>query len=101
VVVADEPSNGELGRRLDDLFRLVSGLVGRAEYAADQRALEHRLTNLDRDIEDLRTQHAKDIDAVSASRLSWRAIFYTGILPALLVLVGVLVQIWLATRGHG
>lgn len=97
----DEPSNGELGRRLDEIRILVQGLVSRPEYAADQRALEHRLTGLERDIEDVRTQHAKDIDAVTASRLSWRGIFYTGIVPAVLVLIGVLVQIWLATRGHG
>lgn len=109
--MADEPSNGELGRRLDAIHQLVQGLVGRLEYAEYQRALEHRLTNIDRDIEDVRTQHAKDIKDVrrehadslrsaGENRLSWRAVVYAGLLPALLVLVSILVQIWLA-KGHG
>lgn len=98
--VADEPSNGELGRRLDVIHALLQGLVGRAEYLEYQRALEHRLTGIERDIEGDRAQHAEDIKGLAASRLSWRAIFYTGILPALLVLTGVIVNIWLATRGH-
>ncbi|MGH3120145.1 MAG: hypothetical protein ACRDND_03795 [Streptosporangiaceae bacterium] len=98
--MADEPSNGELGRRLDEIRIIVQGLVGRAEYAADQRALEHRLTGIERDIEEGRGRHSKDMQQVAANRLSWRAIFYTGILPAVLVLLGVLVQIWLA-KGHG
>jgi hypothetical protein len=100
-MVADEPSNGELGRRLDEIRILVQGLVSRPEYSEYQRSMEHRLTNLDRDINDIRMQHAEDVKNLASNRLSWRAIAYTGLLPALLVLAGVLVNIWIATRGHG
>ncbi len=106
----EQPTNGELGRRLDTIQLTLAALVGRAEYASDLRASEHRLAGLAADIEDTRRQHAEDMRAVHeritqaeqdsrAHRLSWRTAFWNGILPAMVVLGGILVQIWLAHSG--
>ena len=108
--MADEPSNGELGRRLDVIQHLLQDLVGRAEYNARQEAADRRFAELAADIEDTRRQHSEDIRAVhqrladadrksQEHRLSWRTAFWSGILPALVVLAGILVQIWLAHSG--
>ena len=108
--MADEVSTGELARRLDTIQVILASLVGRAEYGADLRATEHRLAELAADIDDARRQHAEDIRAVhqrmtdaardaKEHRLSWRTAFWSGILPALVVLLGILVQVWLANSG--
>lgn len=108
--MADEVSTGELARRLDTIQITLAGLVGRAEYAADLRATEHRMSELAADIEDARRQHAEDIRAVHQRitdgardakdhTMSWRNALYVGVLPALVVLLSILAQIWLAHPG--
>jgi hypothetical protein len=111
--VADDISNRELAGRMDDLRISVRELVGRPEYTAYQRDIEHRLGGLSRDLAALRERHDRDVREVSGRldkaaedakehRLSLRTVIYTGLLPALVVLLGILVQIWLAHQGgHG
>ncbi|MFI7707596.1 hypothetical protein [Nonomuraea sp. NPDC049480] len=107
--MADEPTLGELSRRLDGMTAMLAQLVQRAEYLADQRLAERRFIEIERDLEDFRRTLADDIKAVRAlldaaaeKRTSnVRQAFYAGILPALLVLAGIVVQIWLAARGGG
>lgn len=110
--MADDITNGELARRLDDLRHMLADLVGRPEYQADQRGTDRRLLDLERDLESLQQQHAKDNEAVyrhiaeqvkaAAERhQSWRTIVYTGLIPAAVVLIGILVQLLLAHSGGG
>lgn len=108
--MGEEPTNGELGRRLDTIQLTLSGLISRPEYAADLRTTEHRITELMADVEDARRQHAEDVRALHErigeaakeareQRLSWRTVLWTGLLPGVLVLVSVLVQVMLAHQG--
>jgi hypothetical protein len=107
VAVGDEPTNGELGRRLNDIAALLRDVVGSREYAADQRAIDRRLAALDRDFQDFRVKHAEDIRAVDAritsevervddrinadheraetNKHSWRNALWVGVFPALVV----------------
>jgi hypothetical protein len=109
--MADDITNGELGRRLDDLKSIMQGLIGRPEYEADMRAGNHRVDDVCRDLAAFREQHDKDIKAVNQRiseqvkaaaehRQSWRTVIYTGIIPALVVLVGILVQLWISHGGN-
>jgi hypothetical protein len=109
--VPDEPSNGELAWRLDDMRKMLQDLVGRAEYSAHQQAIDLRFARLGDDVQDLRRTHETDVGklhtridgqaaTMAANRLSWRAIVYTGIIPALLVGAGILVQLWLSGGKH-
>ena len=65
----EEPTHGELARRLDslhtDLRTMVSGLVGRAEYVADQKAVDARFAVVHERLDDVRRQHSEDIRAVN------------------------------------
>ncbi|WP_433519032.1 hypothetical protein ACQP2T_28045 [Nonomuraea sp. CA-143628] len=103
----DEPTLGELSRRLDNNAAMLTQLVQRAEYAADQRLTERRFIELERDVDEVRRTLGDDIkavrsalDAAAEKRTSnVKQAFYAGILPAVLVLAGIVVQIWLAARG--
>lgn len=107
--MAEEPTNGELARRLDDLKTLVVGLVGRHEYDADKRAIEARFDEMGARLEDVRHQHHEDIrvvhERISAGNTSgvqnrqhWQSLLWQGLLPALVAAVG----IWVAyLAGHG
>lgn len=112
--MSDEPTNSELARRLDAIQLLLQSLpqslVGRAEYAADQRALEHRFAELAADVEDVRRQGAEnnrvvhqrisDSEKTSAGhRQHWQQLIYMGLIPALVVAAGTLVTIWLGQGG--
>jgi hypothetical protein len=108
--VADEPTPGELSRRLDAFATELRTLIGRAEYSSDQRGLEHRFTDLGHDIEDVRRQHAGDIkdvndritreaDKSAARQLGWRTLIFTGLVPAAIAGAAILVQIWLSSKG--
>jgi hypothetical protein len=105
--VADEPTLGELTRRLDGLTAMLAQLVSRAEYAADQRLAERRFTEVENDVADLRRQVTEElkalktsIDAATEKRgTNVRQAVYAGLLPALFMMVSIVVQIWLAARG--
>lgn len=101
-----EPTNGELSRRLDTLSASLAQMVGRGEYIADQRGIGERFENVTRRMDDIRRELAEDIRAVRddakqarEARQGWRTIIYTGLIPALVVLLSILVQIWLAHKG--
>jgi hypothetical protein len=115
--VADEPTNGELGRRLDDILRNVQSLVSQAQYGADQRRIDEQVAAVRRELTDARRELTEDVAGVrhdadeslrqvhqritdeakraAESRQSWRTILYTGLIPALVVFLSILVQIWL------
>jgi hypothetical protein len=108
-VTYEDPSNAELGRRLDGIAGLIQGLIGRAEYAADQRGIEHRFTEHERDLSELRRciedglretgQRITDQEkAVSAQRRHWQDLIYTGIIPAIVAAIAIIVQ-WLLLGG--
>jgi hypothetical protein len=108
--VVDDITNRELAGRLEDLRAAIRDYVGRLEYAAYQADLEHRLTALaelhHREItdirDDIRQLNARLDDADKAARehrLSFRTVIYTGLLPAVVVLLGIVVQIILARSG--
>ena len=123
--MTDAPSPGELSRRIDGLIAMLAQLVQRAEFTAEQRIVDRRLIEVEADItairseiSDLRRQLTSDfkelkgsIDAVvvrqdaaaekAAEKRStnMRQNLYAGILPAVLVLMGIVVQIWLARQG--
>lgn len=108
----DEPSNGELARRLDDISRLLQGMVSQGQYNAELRLAEHRFTEIERDIEDVRKTHADDIKEVlrrlddankdilrnleqgTKERTSnWRQALYGALIPSILFLASILIQI--------
>jgi hypothetical protein len=106
----DEISNGELGRRLDDLKGIMQGLVGRPEYTAWQQDVIGQLAGLRRDIAEMRSDHADDIKTVNTritdvkneardNRMSWRTLIWTGLVPALVVVLGIVAQLWM-NGGH-
>jgi hypothetical protein len=103
----DEPGNRELARRLDDITLLLQQVVGRPEYTADQRLAEHRFTEIERDIEDVRRTHAEDIKAIrelfkeaTANRTTdWKQAIYNGLLPAVFLAITLLVTILLTFKG--
>lgn len=87
----------------------IAQLVQRTEYQADQRLIERRFSEVERDVDEVRKTLADDIKAVKAAldaaaekRVgNMRQAVYAGLLPALLVLIGIAVQIWLAAKGGG
>ncbi|MGI8333469.1 hypothetical protein ACRYCC_26250 [Actinomadura scrupuli] len=97
----NEPSPGELARRLDEIVRLLQGLVSRPEYTEYQRHLEHRLAEVDADLAELRRTHAEDIRDIGkrldererTNGTNVRQAIYSGIIPAILFLVGILITI--------
>lgn len=102
-----EPSNAELARRLNDIAVLLQQVVGRPEYTADQRHSEHRFTEIERDIADVRRMHGEDVkdvnkridDVTKSSGSNLRQALYNGLLPAIFLVVGLLVTILLAFKG--
>jgi hypothetical protein len=112
-MAAEEPTHGELARRLDslhaDLRAMAAGLVGRAEYVADQKAIDQRFQVVHERLDDVRRQHAEDIravnervtggsDARTADRQSWRGVLWTGLLPAIVVLVMGVITIYVSAH---
>ena len=119
----DEPTLGEITRRLADLQQMLAGTVGRPEYGSDQRALDYRLVDLERALADERKERAaavaqerversSDVKAVhdriterekagAEHRMHWRQLLWTGALPALVALVGIVVTLMIAHHGGG
>lgn len=104
---ASEPNNAELGRRLNEIVILLQQVVGRPEYTADQRLAEHRFTEIERDIDDVRRTHGEDIkdvnkrfeDQTKSRGTNLRQALYNGLLPAIFLVIGLLVTILLAFKG--
>ena len=105
----NEVSTGELARRLDEIARLLQGLVGRGEYTEYQRLIEHRFTELERDHAEERT--ARRVEQVEERQARKAAIkelrdefkaestqsgsnvrqaIYSGLIPGVVFLLGVL-----------
>lgn len=105
--MADEPSPGELSRRIDGLTAMYAQMVTRAEYTAEQRLVDRRFVEVEKDVADLQRLLAEDVKALKASidaaadkrGSNMRQAVYAGVLPAVLVLLGIVVQIWIALRG--
>lgn len=119
--MTDEPSNGELARRLDDIRHMLGSVVGHPEYAADKRALDYRLTDMGDEIAQERRDRVDAIDlerreraeAVKAvndriteqatagleHRRHWRELLWQGALPALATIVIGLLALWAAHYG--
>lgn len=105
--MADEPSLGEVSRRVDHVTMSLTQLVQRTEYTADRRYDDRRFAELESDVTELRRQLTEEMRALKASidaatekrGTNMRQAVYAGILPAVLVLMGIVVQIWLARQG--
>lgn len=112
--MTDEPSLGELARRTDNLTVMLTQLVQRTEYAADRRYDDRRFAEAEADIVEFKAEFGEfrrqlsadmkelrtSIDAATEKRGSnVRQMIYSGLLPALFLLVGIVVQIWIAARG--
>lgn len=104
-------TNGELARGIAELKGMVGGLIGRAEYTADQRSAERRFAELLAGIEDARRQHAEDIRELhqritdqarsgSEHRMRWHDRVMIGVLPAIAALLVGLITLLAAHGGH-
>lgn len=110
--MADEPSNAELAWRLQRIQDTLSGVVGRPEYDADKRSADYRFADLARDLAEERRERTEAVKAVrelvaaqarnaGENRMHWRSLILTGVLPALVALIGVIVTIALSHGGLG
>ena len=112
--MADDPSNAELGRRLDTIQGLLQGLVGRFEYDADKRALDYRFSELkadliaaERQVAELRKlveQRTTELQAAldkhveesakssDNGRRHWQTLIYTGVIPSVVAVIAILVS---------
>lgn len=105
--MADEPSLGEVSRRIDQVSMSLTQLVQRTEYTADRRFDDRRFGELESDVVELRRHLTEEMRALKASidaaterrGTNVRQAVYAGVLPAVLVLMGIVVQIWLARQG--
>jgi len=105
--VADEPSLGELSRRIDHVTSTLGQLVQRTEYTADRRFDDRRFAEIEADLGELRRTLSDElkalktsIDAATEKRgTNVRQAVYAGLLPALFMMVSIVVQIWLAAKG--
>jgi hypothetical protein len=105
----DEPSNGELGRRLDDLGRMLREVIGRPEYGEFKLALDHRFNQLVEAVADLRRTHDEDIkdlqrrfaDAEQERKKTIRDRIYDGLIPTMLIVVSFIGALYIAHIGGG
>ncbi|MEU8247392.1 hypothetical protein [Nonomuraea sp. NPDC048916] len=103
----DEPSPGELARRLVDLQHAAQRFMSQELFVAEQRATERRLTTIERDLSGLASRLDGEIKALTTRMearerergANWRQSVYAGVIPAALLLVSLLVQIWLTMDG--
>lgn len=105
--MADEPSTGELARRLVDLQHASQRLMSQELFVAEQRAIERRFMTLERDVEEIENRFDGEIKSL-VTRMearerergaNWRQSVYAGVIPAALLLVTLLVQAWLSLNG--
>lgn len=117
----DQPTNGELARRLEEIRQMLGGVVGHPEYAADKRALDYRLSSLSGElseerhdrvaaVEQERRERSEAIKAVNdritsqvrdgvENRRHWRELLWQGALPALATIAVGLLALWAAHGG--
>ena len=88
--MAYEPSNAELGRRLDEILHTIQKLISREEFTGEQKLTEHRFTEIEADIRDLRARMDKREESTGASV---RQAVYAGLIPTALLLVSILLQL--------
>lgn len=111
---AFEPSNAELARRLDGITVLLQQVVGRPEYAADQRHTEHRITEVERDVSDVRQalndavktilermeRHEEDHKLRDKEKTAgWKQFLYSGIAPFAVGVLLIVVGAWMSKGG--
>lgn len=116
--VADEPSLGELSRRIDGLTGMLAQLVTRAEFNAEQRLVERRFVEVEGDLAELRRSLLSEVTGLrtamenAVARLeaadkeredkrgsNLRQLVYAGLVPALMVVLATVLQIWWTTKG--
>jgi hypothetical protein len=101
--MADEPSNGELGRlilALRDDFRedmaalnsRVDRLVSGDVYAVEKAAMAKEIADIAKSMEELKAQRERDAERVTQTR---RYVFASVIIP----LLGIVVPLILTLRG--
>lgn len=103
----DAPSLGEVVRRLDGIQQLLARVVHQDVYLAEQRAVERRFADIERNVDtavrgltdDLRELRASIDRAAERRGSTMRQNVYSIIIPAVIFLASVLVQIYLATKG--
>lgn len=109
--MGEEITNGELARGIAELKAMVGGLIGRAEYSADQRSSERRFTEIAADLEDVRRVHAEDVrvlhdriteqaKAGTEHRMRWHDRLMMGLLPAIAALLVGLITLVATNGGH-
>lgn len=98
--MVDDVSTGELARRLGRMEDLLLRLVSVDVYGRDQKESERRFGEIERDLLDEReARQAADKELqerMDKSGTNWRQALYSGLIPAILVLAGILFQ---ALRG--
>jgi Flp pilus assembly protein TadB len=110
-VTDEQPTNAELAWRLEQIRLSVTELIGRREYDVAQRELDRRFAEVERQLaeqrrdtdEEIRQVHQRITDEAKRAadhRASWRTIIYTGLIPAAVVFLSIIAQIWLAKGGH-
>jgi hypothetical protein len=95
--VADDFSMGELVRRLDRLEQLLLKVVSQDVYDTEQRAVERRFVEMERDLENERQARKEDVRELKAKiegqGTNWRQAIYAGVIPSVLFLIGILLQL--------
>ena len=79
---------------------MLAGLVLYPEYRESQRGIDRRFEELAADIEELRRQHEQTVKASAEHRMQWRSVILTGVLPALVTALGILVTVIISHGGH-
>lgn len=119
----DEPSLGEVVRRLDRLESRLEELLREMGlrvvsvdlYARDQREIERRFTEMERDLlQEVEARKAALVEERTAREngdreikndlgqqgTNWRQTLYSGLLPTLFLVITLAIQIWLARAGR-
>lgn len=101
--MADEVSTGELARRLGRMEDLLLRLVSVDVYGRDQREIERRFGEIERDLLDEREARKTDIKALherlDKADTNRRQTVFSGLMPWALVLFGTAINVWIALRG--
>ncbi|MFI6296696.1 hypothetical protein ACIBEJ_34260 [Nonomuraea sp. NPDC050790] len=116
--MADEPTLGELSRRIDGLTSMLAQLVTRAEFSAEQRLVERRFSEIEGDVGDVRRALLSEVTGLrtalegAVARLeaadekredkrgsNLRQMVYAGLIPAVLVVLSTVINIWMTTKG--
>lgn len=105
--MADDPTMGELARRLDRVERqqqdLAAGSVSPALYGRDRDELKQDIVELRAALDEerrLRREAVREVYVrLDKSGTNWRQALFSGVLPALFFIITITVTILLALRG--